>query len=101
MKGAIASVELFAWERPTPEAARDPRPRRLTLVVGAPSPNVDGSGWVCRVALADLKRPHEVEAADSLAALSEAIACGEAWLDELRGEGAVLTRDRAGNEAYP
>ncbi len=100
MKGAIASVELFAWARPMAEKAEASGPRRLTLVVGTPARSPDNSGWTCRVALADLQRPVEVAAADSVGALSAALAQGEVWLDELRGEGIVFTRDRAGKEAY-
>lgn len=101
MKGAIASVELFAWAPSGSEDAADLQPKRLTLVVGAPLPAGDDSGWSCRVALADLKRPVEVGAEDSLGALSAAIARGEVWLGELRREGMVFTRDRAGNDPYP
>lgn len=100
MKGAIASVELFAWARRAAEKADAAGPRRLTLVVGAPVCSPGDSGWTCRVALADLRRPVEVAAADSVAALSAALARGEAWLDELRDEGIVFTRDRAGHEPY-
>ena len=100
MKGAIASVELFAWTLPAAERTDTSRPRRLTLVVGTPVCSPGDSGWTCRVALADLKRPVEVAAADSIGALSAALARGEAWLDELLDEGIVFTRDRAGTEPY-
>lgn len=110
LKGAIASVELFAWTPSNPTIATTAEnatpagsvegPRRLTLVIAAPARSSVDSGWVCRVALADLKRPVEVTAVDSVGALSAALARGEAWLDELRGEGIVFTRDRAGNEPY-
>ena len=104
MKGAIASVEIFAWARDKAEGAKGDdgaaRARRLTLVIGTPLRNPDASGWTCRVALADLKRPVERVGIDSVDALSAALAQGEAWLDELRDEGVVLTRDRAGKEPY-
>ena len=107
MKGAIASVELYAWggSPGTPLdsgglATGPAEPRRLTLVIGAPVRNADDSGWTCRVALADLERPVEVVAGDSVAALTAALARGEMWLDALRSEGVVFTRDRAGNEPY-
>ena len=104
MKGAIASVELFAWAEGGDgvggSTAASERPRRLTLVVGTPVLGAGEAGWVCRVAMADLKRPVEITAPDSFGALAAAIAQGEAWIDELRTRNFRLTRDREGLEPY-
>ena len=92
MKGAIASIELFASR-----AGEDTR--RLTLTVGTPEREGD-AGWVCRVALADLHRPESIVAPDSVSALAAALAQGRAWVDALEADGCVLTRDRAGTRPF-
>ncbi|MFK7895565.1 MAG: hypothetical protein AB8G23_06995 [Myxococcota bacterium] len=118
MKGAIASVEIYAWPkassaRPVSASASAPAPaapgtepgapRRLTLVVGAPRRDAEAADlleWGCRVALADWKRPVEIRGVDSVEALRGAMTQGQRWLDELREAGFRLTRDRAGQLPY-
>lgn len=95
MKEAIATVEIFA-HRASSAAGSASEVQRWTLVVGAPSRAADGSGWACRVALADLRRPEAVLAIDSVSALSRGISHGRAWLEELESEGWAFYRDRAG-----
>ena len=95
MKEAIATVEVFA-HRASRDAGSTPDVRRWTLVVGAPSRSAEGSGWACRVALADVRRPEAVFATDSVSALARGISHGRAWLEELECEGWALFRDRAG-----
>ena len=94
MKNAIASVEIYAHE--PGEAVR-----RLTLVIDQPR-RAEGAApsWICRVALADLHRPSEVTAADSVAVLAAALDLARRWLVALEGRGIRLTRDRAGEIAY-
>ncbi len=92
MKGAIASVEIFA--------VRDGGPvERLTLTLTAPDrARREGDAepvWVCRVALARRHRPRSLEAPDSVAALAAALEMGRGWLAALLDEGHVLWRDRA------
>ena len=92
MKGAIASVEIFAHD--------GSGTRRLTLTLAAPERDDDGMGWSCRVALADLHRPETIRARDSVQALAQALARATDWLDALRSERWRLTRDRAGREPF-
>ena len=96
MKGAIASVEIFAAEAGAASADR----RRLTLTVTAPERMGDAEGWICRVALADLHRPTPVEGPDSVTALAAAIEQGRAWLDALGAQGTILFRDRTGESRF-
>lgn len=93
MKGAIASVEIFAFETPS-------RPRRLTLTITAPERAESASGWLCRVSLADLRRPRTVTAPDSVTALAGALAVARGWLGELTAQGVALTRDRTGETVF-
>ena len=92
MKGAIASVELFAAD----PGARASERRRLTLTITAPTRSEEDDAWRCRVALADLHRPETVSAADSVGALAAALARARAWLDALGAQGMTLFRDRTG-----
>jgi hypothetical protein len=92
MKGAIASVEIYA--------ADDMRVDRLSLVIGAPERAPSGDGWQCRVALADRIRPETVSGRDSVEVLGVALDRARRWLEELVREGRVLTRDRAGTIPY-
>ena len=93
MKGAIASVEIYAHR----EGAAV---RRLTLVVSEPRTTPDPARWICRVALADLHRPEEIVGTDSVEALCRAVERGRRWIEDLRSDGFVLTRDRAGSIPY-
>ena len=92
MKGTIASVELYAFDG-------GEKPRRLTLTITAPEREPEG-GWTCRVALANLHRPESVAAPDSVAALAAALSRARSWLRELRAQGLVLCRDRAGQAPF-
>lgn len=92
MKGAIASVEVYARRG-------EDAPRRLTLTITAPERSPDGT-WTCRVALADLHRPEILTGRDSVAVLAAALTRGRAWLDALRGDGSTLHRDRAGKDPF-
>jgi hypothetical protein len=95
MKGAVASVEVFA--------TRGDRPvERLTLTVTAPERGTDVAKdvWLCRVALARRHRPQTLEAADSISALRAALALGEGWLAGLAAEGFTLWRDRAATRPF-
>ena len=96
MKGAIASVELFAAEAADADGTRT----RLTLTLSAPERASDEGAWVCRVALANLHRPTEVAGADSVTALAAGLAQAHAWLAELRAEGKTLFRDRTGKSMF-
>lgn len=89
MKGAIATVEIFAVHQ---EKGVD----RLSLVVGSPERCASGEGWECRVALADFARPETLLGRDSFEALTLAVTRARVWIRELEAEGRVLTRDRAG-----
>jgi hypothetical protein len=93
VKGAIASIEIFAFEN-------DASPRRLSLTIAAPERCPAGEGWLCRVALADLHRPETVRGVDSVAALMGAMDRAREWVADLRAEGLVLCRDRAGKSAF-
>ena len=93
MKGSIASVELYAFQ------GGEARPRRLTLTISAPERLPDG-GWACRVALADLHRPESASGPDSVTALVAAIELARGWLVELRAQGMLLCRDRAGEVPF-
>lgn len=98
MKGAVASVEIFA-------ARGDDPIERLTLTLTAPerarpSEGSDVDVWVCRVALARRQRPQTLEAADSVTALRAAFEVGQAWLAELAAEGFELWRDRAATRPF-
>ena len=93
MKGAIASVEIFAHRENQPV-------QRLTLVIGEPRPDEEGSGWTCRVALADLHRPESLTGTDSVDALAQALARGRSWLAALEIDGFGLFRDRLGERPY-
>ena len=97
MKGAIASVDIFAFEN---AASAGGPARRLTLVIGAPVRAASGGVWQCRVALADLHRPQTFEGRDSVEALLLAVDRARSWLAALAGEGFVLSRDRAGAEPF-
>lgn len=74
------------------------RPRRLSLVIGAPERTASGDAWQCRVVLADLHRPQTLEGRDSMEALLRAVGRARGWLEALRAEGLRLYRDRAGAE---
>ena len=89
MKGAIATVELFVSNA---TRASD----RLSLVIAAPERSPIGGGWQCRVALADLHGAETVVGRDSVEALTLALSVARIWLEELRAEGRVLSRDRSG-----
>ncbi|MFP6655930.1 MAG: hypothetical protein VCB25_09895 [Myxococcota bacterium] len=93
MKGAIATVDFFASDRPSP-------PRRLSLVISAPERCSAGEGWECRVALADLHRPEVILGVDSFDALALAFVQARTWIAELRGQGRHLTRDREGQTPF-
>lgn len=100
MKGAIASVEIFAFAASGPGEASSSRPRRLSLVIGVPERAPSGEPWHCRVALADLHRPQVFAGRDSVEALFLAVECARGWLSALRAEGFVLCRDRTGSEPF-
>jgi hypothetical protein len=93
MKGAIASVEIFAF-------AGEDAPRRLSLTIAAPARSRKGDGWECRVVLADRFRPETVSGPDSFCALQAAFDLARAWVSELRAQGLTLTRDRAGEMSF-
>lgn len=93
MKGAIASVEIFAFENGAV-------PQRLSLTIAGPHRCADGEGWECRVALANLHRPETVTGSNSFEALAKAIDRARGWVADLRAQGLVLTRDRAGESAF-
>ncbi len=67
MKGAVASVDIFAFENETSS-------KRLTLTIAAPEPRPEGEGWQCRLVLADVHRPEIIRGTDSVDALARAIA---------------------------
>jgi hypothetical protein len=92
VKGTIASTELYVFDGGA-------KPRRLTLTITAPEREPEG-GWVCRVALANLHRPQPASGIDSVAALEEALARARGWIGELRAQGLVLCRDRAGQFTF-
>lgn len=101
MKGAIASVELFAFDRkPGPDVGS----RRLSLVIGAPERRAEGEGegetWHCRVALADLYRPESISGRDSFDALARAVDRARSWIDALEAKGFELYCDRAGERRF-
>lgn len=118
MKGAIASVDLFAIPASggpagtgaASDASESPAARRLTLTVTAPERAdgaseaggalAEGAVWQARVALADLHRPVTVAAADSVSALARALAQAAAWLTALEAQGLRLHRDRAGTRPF-
>jgi hypothetical protein len=93
MKGAIASVEIYALRGDEPI-------ERLSLVVSAPSLASDGQEWTCRVALANVHRPEEVVARDSVEVLARALARARDWLVGLEASGYALYRDRGHREPY-
>ena len=93
MKGAIANVEIYVFERPG-------QPRRLSLTIAAPERSSSGSGWECRVALADLHRPEVLAGEDSFQALSRALDQAKGWIADLRRQGLEMTRDRAGERSF-
>ena len=93
MKGAIATVEIFASKREGPS-------ERLSLVISAPERDLEEQGWQCRVALANLHRPETISGEDSMEALSRALLRAREWVEALRAEGRTLTRDRAGRVPY-
>ncbi|MEZ4332370.1 MAG: hypothetical protein R3F35_11485 [Myxococcota bacterium] len=106
MKSAMASLEIYAFPmasgtdagplggRPRP----GDRPRRLSLVIGAPERAPGGDAWHCRIVLADHHRPDVLEGRDSMEALLRAVDRAHAWLAALRADGMRLCRDRAGLE---
>ena len=96
MRGAIASVELFAAEPGRDQEGRT----RLTLTVTAPERSSDEGSWVCRVALANLHRPEEVVGTDSVTALAAALDQARAWLAELAAQGTTLFRARTGEARF-
>ncbi|MFO0691052.1 MAG: hypothetical protein U0900_20305 [Myxococcota bacterium] len=100
MKGAIASVEIFAFAPGDAADVSSPRPRRLSLVIGVPERAQSDGLWHCRVALADLHRPRTLAGRDSVEALCLAVECARGWLGALRSEGFTLFRDRAGAEPF-
>lgn len=104
MKDAIATVEIFAHRGEEPV-------QRLSLAIGMPrvlasestvaaasrDPSLAGRPrWSCRVMLANLHRPVEIEGADSVEVLAGALTRARDWLAMLRAEGFELYRDRAG-----
>ncbi len=101
MKGAVASVEIFAFENETSS-------KRLTLTIAAPEPRPEGEGWQCWLVLADVHRPEIIRGTDSVDALARAIArsgdraIGRAreWVTDLRVQGLVSYRDRAGEATF-
>jgi hypothetical protein len=93
VRGAIATVDFYA-------SNADEALVRLSLVIDSPQRCSSGEGWQCRVALADLYRPKTVVGRDSIEALSLALAEAHAWISELRTQGRVLTRDRAGKNPF-
>lgn len=93
MKGAIASVEIYARREDQPI-------QRWTLVVTEPSFQPSQNQWACRVALADRHRPEVVAGRDSIEALDRALVRGRQWLRELHAEGFLLYRDRGAREPY-
>jgi len=93
VKGAIATVELFA-------SNPSGKPDRLSLVIDAPCRTLSGDGWQCRVALANLHPSRTILARDSIEALSLALAQARLWIAELREQGRILTRDRAGEKRF-
>ena len=92
MKGAIATVDFFAFRTEDGSITSD----RLSLVIAAPERGPSGDTWQCRVALADLVRPETVIGRDSFEALALALTQARVWIGDLRTQGRVLTRDRAG-----
>jgi hypothetical protein len=94
VKGAIASVEIFAHRK-------DRGVRRLTLVIEQPRRGEDAAVWRCRVALADLRRPVEIVGPDAVDVLTQALGRGRSWLKILQEDGFALYRDRAGKHPYP
>lgn len=93
MKGAIATVDFFA-------SNSTGRSDRLSLVIDAPQRSSSGDGWQCRVALANLHPPKTLVARDSVEVLSLALDQARLWISDLRAEGRVLTRDRAGEDRF-
>lgn len=93
MKGAVATVEIFA-------VVAGQAPRRLSLVLGAPERVPGSEAWSCRVALADLHRPELAEGRDSVEALLRAVERARTWIEALRAEGHDLYRDRGANEPF-
>ena len=93
MKGAIASVEIYAHREDQPV-------QRLTLVIGEPRRADEGSGWICRVALADLHRSESLAGTDSVDVLAQALVLGRSWLAALQADGFRLCRDRGGERPY-
>jgi hypothetical protein len=93
MKGAMAAVDLFV-------IGDGAEARRLSLAIAMPERSADGQGWSCRVVLADLHRVETVVGRDSFEALGLAFARARAWVDALRSEGRVLTRDRSGRVPF-
>ena len=93
MKSAIATVDFFA-------SNRGETPDRLSLVIDSPQRSSSGEGWQCRVALADLHPPETIVGRDSVEALSLALTRARVWIADLRADGRVLTRDRAGESPF-
>jgi hypothetical protein len=101
MRGAIASVEIFAQRGEEPV-------QRLSLVVGEPtapanpgaSADTGQAEWTCRVALANRHRAEQVYGLDSVAALSEALGRARKWILALQAEGFTLCRDRQMSRPY-
>ena len=93
MRGAIASLDLYLFDA-------DAKPRRVTLTITAPERQAAGPGWVCRLALADLRRPESVAGIDSVAALASALDRARSWVADLRASGLVICRDRAGETPF-
>ena len=113
----MASVEIFVFEpaglaapgprsdssgspHASPHTSSHRRPRRLSLVIGTPELAPAGDRWQCRVALADLHRPQNLEGRDSVEALVLAVEQARAWIAGLYAEGFRLARDRAGAEPF-
>ena len=93
MKGAIATVDFFASK---PEEASD----RLSLAIDSPQRCPSGVGWQCRVTLADLYPAKTIVGRDSVEALLLALTQARIWVSDLRTQGRVLTRDRAGENPF-
>jgi hypothetical protein len=86
MRTTIAASEFFGT---TPDGDR----RRLTVAVGTPAQSGDGAAWRCKVAIADVLRPTQVDGDDSFMALARAVARVRKQLADLEAEGWRFYRD--------
>lgn len=78
MRDAIATTELFAEE---------PGEARRSFIVSIARPRPENGGWACRVKMTGGRFDHTLEAADSLHALTEALAAIRAQLASLQSQG--------------